>query len=140
MRNYDKKPFPWRCSRCGEQAVYEAVVDYVTTEYHGVMPYTVKIDGLKAPKCTKCGQVAPDLEARDVITAAFIRMINLLTPEQIQEHRLKANLTQHELAVALAVEDYVVEQLELGDHIQSRSLDNQMRQLFAAQEVTMLTG
>jgi DNA-binding transcriptional regulator YiaG len=135
MKKYEKKPFPWRCGRCGEQAVYGAIVDYTTTEYHGALPHTVTIAGLKTPKCAKCGQVAPDLEARDAITAAFMRQINLLMPAQIREHRLKANLTEHELAAALGVADDVVAKMENGDMIQSRTLDNLMRLFFGLAQV-----
>jgi DNA-binding transcriptional regulator YiaG len=110
-------------------------VDYVTTEYHDGLAYTVKIDALKTPKCVKCGQVAPDSEALDAITAVFLRQINLLTPEQIEEHRLKAKLTQHELAAALGIADWEVEKLESGGMIQPRTLDNLMRLCFGKPEV-----
>jgi DNA-binding transcriptional regulator YiaG len=135
MAKYQKKPFPWNCSNCRQQAVYGAVVDYVGTEYHDGHAYSVKIDGLKTPKCVNCGQTMLDIEALDVITAAFIRQINLLPPEQIQEHRLKAKLTQHELAAAIGVADFVVEQLEQGYRIQSRSLDNLLRLFFGLPQV-----
>jgi DNA-binding XRE family transcriptional regulator len=135
MKNYYKKPFPWRCSNCGEQAVFGAVVDYSTTEHHDGHAYTVKIDGLKTPKCIKCGRVAPDSEAMDVIFEVFMRQINLLMPEQIQEHRLKAKLTEQELATALGVQEVVVKELESGLQIQSRSLDNLMRLFFGLAQV-----
>lgn len=68
---FPKKPFPWRCSNCREQAVYEAVVDYVGTRYYDGVECTVKVPGLKTPKCVKCGQVAPDAEALVDIERAF---------------------------------------------------------------------
>ena len=55
MKNYEKKPFPWTCGTCRQKTVYGTAVDYVGTEYHDRCEYTVKIDGLKTPKCTNCG-------------------------------------------------------------------------------------
>lgn len=135
MKKYDKKPFPWRCSKCREQAVHGTVVDYVTTEYHDGHAYTVKVDGLKTPRCVKCGQIAPDSEAMDLINDVFIRQINLLTPEQVQEHRTKAKVTQQELAMAIGVEDYVIERIESGGFLQPRTVDNLMRLFFGLAEV-----
>lgn len=135
MKSYDKKPFPWRCSSCGEQAVYGAVVNYTATKHHERQAYTVKVDGLKTPKCAKCGRVAPDSEAMEIIDAVFVRQLNLLTPEQIQAHRLKAKLTQHDLAAAVGVEDYIVENLESGLQMQTRLMDNVLRLFFGVDQV-----
>jgi hypothetical protein len=66
-----KKPFPWRCKTCREQAVYETVLDYVGTRFYDSGEITVKVPGLKTPKCVKCGQVAPDDEALVEIERAF---------------------------------------------------------------------
>jgi len=135
MKNFDKKPFPWRCSKCGEQAVYGANVDYATTMHHDGHDYAVKVDGLKAARCVKCGQIKLDAEALEFLDGVFIRQLHLLTPEQVLENRLKAKVSQHDLAVALGVEDYVVEQLESGGYTQSRTLDNLMRLLFGLSQV-----
>jgi DNA-binding transcriptional regulator YiaG len=142
MKNDDpgKKPFPWRCAKCGEQAVYGATVDYSRTMHHDGKTYTVTVPGLKTPKCVKCGQVMLDAEAMETLDGVFMRQLNLLTPEQIQENRLKANLTQHELAVALGMDDAVLERLESGRLTQPRSLDDKMRQFFATRTVTTLAG
>ena len=66
-----KKPFPWRCSNCLEKSVREAIVDYVATRVYAGVECTVNVDGLKTPKCEKCGQVSPDAEALEVIERAF---------------------------------------------------------------------
>jgi hypothetical protein len=68
---FPKKPFPWRCSNCQEQAVYEAVVDYVGTRFCDSGEISVKVLGLKTPKCAHCGQVKPDTEALVEIERAF---------------------------------------------------------------------
>ena len=115
--------------------MYSGVVDYVGTEYHDGHEYVVKIDGLKTPKCRNCGQFMLDIEALELLTAALYRKANLLTPEQIRQHRLKANMTQHELASALGVADPVVERWERAGQIQSRSLDNLLRLFFGLPQV-----
>ncbi len=130
MTKYDKKPFPWRCSNCGEKSIYEAILDYTTQMPHDRCEYTVRVSGLRAARCTNCGKVKLDVEALDAVDAAFRCQLNLLTPEQIHEQRLKTKLTSSDLASALGVEDFVVQQLEPGDQIQSRTLDNLMRLLF----------
>jgi DNA-binding transcriptional regulator YiaG len=135
MKNYEKKPFPWNCSKCRAQAVYGATVDYVGTEHHDGRVYTVKIDGLKTPKCANCGQVMLDAEALDVLTAALYREASLLTPEQIRAYRMKANLTQQELGAALGVEDFIVEQWETGGQVQARMTDNMLRLFFGLPNV-----
>ena len=135
MSNYEKKPFPWRCSNCQRQTVYGATVDYTGTMHHDMQEYTVKVDGLKTPKCTNCGQVLLDAEALEFLDAVFVRQLNLLTPDQIQEHRLKANLTQQGLAAALGVHEATVERLERGGQLQSRSLDNLLRLFFGLSQV-----
>ena len=135
MKSYNKKPFPWRGSNCGEQAIYGAVVDYSTTMHYERQAYTVKVDGLKTPKCAKCGRVAPGSEAMEILDDVFLRQLNLLSPEQVQQHRLNANLTQQELAAALGVEEFIVKNLESGLQMQSRIMDNLMRLFFGLAQV-----
>jgi putative zinc finger/helix-turn-helix YgiT family protein len=130
-----KKPFPWSCTNCQEQAVYAATIDYVAKRRHDGREYTVKIDGLKTPKCTNCGQVMLDSEALETITAELVRQLNLLTPTQIRIHRLKANLTPAELAAALGVSDETIARWEDGVQIQSRGMDNLLRLFFGLQQV-----
>jgi hypothetical protein len=69
--NVESMPFPWRCSNCREKAVHAATVDYVATRYYEGVECTVRLSGLKTPRCQKCGQVAPDADALAVIEQAF---------------------------------------------------------------------
>jgi DNA-binding transcriptional regulator YiaG len=130
-----KKPFPWRCGNCGEQAVYGSTLDCTRTMHHDNREYTVTVAGLKTPRCVKCGQIMLDNEALEVLTDAFVRQLNLLTPQQIREHREKVNLTPQQLAAALGVADAMVERLESGGMIQTRSVDNLMRLFFGLPNV-----
>ncbi len=132
---FRKKPFPWRCSNCREQSLYEATVDHTTPMFHDGREYTVTVKDLKTPKCKSCGIVHPDDEAMEAITIAFMQQIKLLTPAQIREHRIKADLTQVELAAALGVADATVSRWETGMQIQQRSLDNLLRLFFGVPQV-----
>jgi len=115
--------------------VYGATVDYATTMHHDGHAYTVKVDGLKTPSCVKCGQMMLDAEALAFLDDVFIRQINLLTPEQIHDQRMRANLTQQALADALGVHEETVARWEDGGQIQSRSLDNLLRLFFGLPQV-----
>jgi putative zinc finger/helix-turn-helix YgiT family protein len=130
-----KKPFPWSCTNCQEQAVYGATVDYVAKRRHDGREYTVKIDGLKTPKCANCGQVMLDSDALETITAELVHQLNLLTADQIRDHRLKANLTPSEFAAALGVSDETVARWEDGGQIQTRGMDNLLRLFFGLRQV-----
>lgn len=147
--NSGKKPFPWHCSNCRKQAVYGAVVDCVRQMHHDGHEYTVKFDALKTPKCSNCGQVMLDAEALEVLETAFRRQLNLLSPEQIQTHRVKAGLSPEALAGALGVSEAAIARLENGGQLQSRSLDNlmrlffglaQVREILTTQKITTLAG
>jgi DNA-binding transcriptional regulator YiaG len=138
MSNYPKKPFPWCCSNCREQAVYEATVDYTTQMPHDDREYAIKIDGMKIPKCKSCGVIHPDAEALKLLDAALRRAANLLTPDQIRAFRVHANLTEEELGAAVGINTAEVERLEEGGQIQSRVLDNLLRIFFGMSKARQL--
>jgi putative zinc finger/helix-turn-helix YgiT family protein len=125
-----KKPFPWKCVNCREKAVYEEIVTHEVDVEHDGRTYHVKIDGLKTPKCSKCGEVQPDSEANETITLAFIAQAKLLTPKVIRASREGNGLTQKQLALALGVAEATVCRWETGAQIQQRSLDNLLRLFF----------
>jgi DNA-binding transcriptional regulator YiaG len=136
--NPGKKPFPWRCTQCREQAVYGASVDYTTVMHHDLREYVVKIDGLKTPKCAKCGQVMLDMEALGVLYTELSRQANILMPEQIHEYRVQSNYTVQELATALGIHEFTVANWDDGGGIQNRSLDNLLRLFFGLPQVREL--
>src|ERR1022692_3532120 len=134
-KNEGRKPYPWRCSKCREQAVYGATADYTTKMHHDGREYTVTIDGLKTPKCANCGRVKLDSQALEALDAALRSQANLLTPEQIHDHRLQSGLTEAQLAAALGVADATVTAWEAGDQFQTRSLDKLLRLFFGLSQV-----
>ncbi len=100
--------------------------------------YHVKVEGLKTPKCKKCGLVSPDSEANEQITRAFLRLAKLLTPTQIRINREALDLTQEQLASALGIAEATVSRWENGVQIQQRSLDNLLRLFFGVPKARSL--
>ena len=103
-KNRGKKPFPWTCSKCREKAVYDGVTDYALDLEFDKGTYHVKIPKLKTPRCRKCGTVLIDSEADEQITAVFMRLAKLLTPNKIRTYRERLGLSQGELADAIGVD------------------------------------
>lgn len=124
-----KKPYPWKCTNCGELAIYGATVDHSKMVDYDGQKYLIKIDGLKAARCVKCGRVMLDSEAHEILQDEFIRQLKILLPAEIREHRLKANLTQQQLAAATGISVELMARLEDGDQFQNRTVDNLLRLL-----------
>ena len=133
-----KKPFPWKCPVCKERAVREAIVNHVVDMEHDGRTYSVKVDGLKTPRCDNCGEICPDAEAYRQITLAFLGTAKLLTPQQIQQNRERLRLTQKEFAAALGVAEATVSRWENGVQIQQRSSDNLLRIFFGVPQVRLI--
>jgi putative zinc finger/helix-turn-helix YgiT family protein len=136
--NAAKKPFPWKCPVCKEKAVREAIVNHLVEMEHDGRTYSVKVDGLKTPKCDKCGQICPDAEAYEQITLAFLNLAKLLTPQQIRQNRESLRLTQKEFASAVGVAEATVSRWENGVQIQQRSSDNLLRIFFGVPQVRQM--
>ena len=132
--NRGRKPYPWTCGNCRQQAVYEGVTDFEQDLDFDDRTYHIKISNLKTPRCRKCGTVLLDSEANEKITAAFLRQAKLLKPERIRVYREHLDLSQKELARALGIAEETVARLERGMQIQQRSLDNMLRLFFGSPE------
>src|ERR1017187_7522506 len=113
-----RKPFPWKCSHCKEKAVYEDLVTLETDVEHDARTYHVKLDGLKAPRCKRCGLVHPDSAANRQITLEFLRQAKLLMPDEIRRNRESLHLTQKQLACLLGIAEATVSRWETGAQIQ----------------------
>jgi putative zinc finger/helix-turn-helix YgiT family protein len=110
-------------------------VPYSVQIDHDGRKYQVSIPNLVVPRCGQCGTIALDEEANRAISAAFRKEANLLTPEQIREHRLALGLTQQALADALGVAVSTLSRWETGAQIQQRSFDRFLRAFFGFPEV-----
>src|ERR1700686_2537409 len=129
-----RKPYPWRCGKCGEQAVYAGITDYERDlEYDG-NSYHISLPRLKSPRCRKCGTVLLDSEANEKIHVEFLRQAKLLTPHEIGSYRQRLNLTPKILAEALGVSEETVSRWERGWQFQDRTQDNLLRLFFGLPE------
>src|ERR1019366_2091491 len=102
--NRGRKPYPWTCGNCREKAVYEGVTDYELDLNYDGRTYHIKIAGLKTPRCQKCDTVCLDSDANEQITLEFLRLVGLLTPEQIRANREALNITLDKFAAARSEE------------------------------------
>jgi len=128
--NRGRKPYPWTCSNCRKQTVFQGVTDYKRDlEYDGRI-YHIKILKLKTPRCKECGTALLDTPANEKITAALMRQAKLLRPEKIRIYRERLGLSQKELASAVGIAEETVARLERGMQIQQRPVDNMLRLFF----------
>ena len=112
-----RKPYPWRCTNCLQDAVYAGSIDYeVDLNYHG-KTYHIRLNALKTPRCRNCGTPRLDDNANAKITRELIRQAGLLTPRQIRNDRERAGLTQAEYAAKLRVSESTVQRWEEGSQI-----------------------
>ena len=129
-----RKPYPWRCSNCREDAVRAGAIDYKIDLEHDGRKYHIKLNGLKTPRCRKCGTPCLDSDANTKITLEFLRQAKLLTPQKIRNYRERLALTQGGLAAALGVAEEMVSRWEDGMQIQQRFHDNMLRLFFGLPE------
>jgi HTH-type transcriptional regulator / antitoxin MqsA len=129
------RPFPWKCRKCGRNAVRAAIVSYPVEIDHDGRVYAITVHGLKSPLCQECGQVFPDAGANRQLSQEFPRQAKLLTPQQIRRNREALGLTQKQLANIFGFAEATVSRWETGSQFQQRSLDNFLRVFFAFPEV-----
>lgn len=129
-----RKPYPWTCSKCREKAVFDGVTDYaLDLEFCG-RTYPIKIPNLKTPRCRKCGTVLLDTPANEKITAEFMRLAKLLTPDKIRKYREGLGISQKDLASAIGIDEEEVARYESGRQFQQRPVDNMLRLFFGLPE------
>jgi putative zinc finger/helix-turn-helix YgiT family protein len=131
-------PFPWRCIECRAKEVFPQATDYTTTRKHDGRSYTVHIPDLEIPTCRKCGEQLFTVDLDDRVVAALRAQVGLLTPEEIQHHRGRLEMTQQELADQLGAAKETISRWETGGMIQSRAMDNLLRLFFESEEVRRL--
>ncbi len=133
-KNNGKKPFPWKCSKCQEKAVYDGTMNYSTDLEFDNRVYRIKIPKLKTPRCRKCGAPIIDSEADEHITAEFLRLAKLLTPDKIRKYRERLGISQKDLASAIGIVEKEVARYESGRQFQQRPVDNMLRLFFGLPE------
>lgn len=81
------KPFPWDCARCGQKAVWPALIPYQGQVRHEGHLHAVDLPRLNVPRCEACGEVYFDNWADDQIRLALRKQLHLLDPGQLRTNR-----------------------------------------------------
>ena len=134
MTQQQRRPFPWRCTNCGERAVELATICHTAKVKHDNRTYTVDVPKLEVPRCKKCGELVFDDLADEQISRALRSQLHLLTPDQIREGIERLEMTQRQLANRLGTAEATVSRWCSGAVIQSRSMDKFLRAFFASPE------
>ena len=124
--NKKPKPYPWKCSACGQKAVQAAVVAHSETMLYGTERHEVSVPDLPVSQCTNCGTVLFDNRADELMGRALRRQLGLLQPDEIRAYRRSLKLKLRDLSVRLR---YTIESLsrwENGWRIQSRRVNEQL--------------
>src|SRR5947209_8626380 len=124
------KPYPWKCGRCRERAVYRETVPYSVDLDHDGRTHSISLAALDVHRCRKCGAMSLDDEANRRITEALRREVGLLPPEEIRQQRERLGLTQKELARHLDLAESTLSRWETGAQLQQRCLDRLLRLFF----------
>ncbi len=129
------RPFPWRCPKCREAAVYLERMSFRTEARHDGRTYSLEIPDLEVPRCRACGERVISHAVDDAVVQALREHLHLLTPQQIRERREALGLSGTKLAERLGVAQETISRWETGALIQSRAMDNLLRVYFAFPEV-----
>jgi len=129
------KPFPWKCSNCGNKSVVETTGPFSAIVEHDGIKYQIEIPELSVPRCTECGEGVLDDVANRKISERLRELAGLLTAEQIRANRETLGMTPGDLASRLGVPQDVLERLEMGWQIQERAVDRLLRLYFESSSV-----
>lgn len=133
-----RKPYPWKCTKCRQSAVYAGFIDYENHLTLDGQRYHIKLNHLETPRCRNCGTATLDSNANRRITRELMRKAKLLSPEQIRKYRKRLKLTEADLSAAIGVATEIIEHWENGLLIQTRPDDNMLRLFFGLPEAREL--
>jgi DNA-binding transcriptional regulator YiaG len=132
---HDDKPYPRRCSHCGEVAVQLALIPYDAKIKHDGRLYEFSVAELPVDRCESCSDVTFTKKTADAKSHALRSHLGLLQPEEIRELLSRYGLTQRKFAEHLRVAEESVSRWLNGLSIQSRPLDTFMRLYFAKPDI-----
>jgi putative zinc finger/helix-turn-helix YgiT family protein len=128
------RPFPWKCRKCGHQAVREKILDYATEMEHDGRLYSLTVPSLKVLECEDChNRTLSDDAMRRIIDALRVKA-ELLTPAEIREQRKRLGLKQEDLAKLLRVAKETVSRWESDKQIQQRAMNDFLEVFFNVPE------
>jgi len=129
------KPYPRRCSECGNVTVRPAKVPYDAKVKHDGKLHAFHVAHLPIDRCETCKKEFFTNATSDAKSDALREHLGLLQPAQIRDFLAEHNLTQRKFAAHLRVAEESVSRWLNGLSIQSRALDTLMRIYFVKPEV-----
>ncbi len=134
MMQQERRPFPWRCAKCGKRDVFLATIHHTAQVKHDNRLHTIELPQFEVPVCRECGEIVFDDMADEQISQGLREEVGLLTPEQIRTGLQQLGLNQRQLAEKLGTAEATVSRWCSGAVIQSRSMDKFLRAFFASSE------
>jgi putative zinc finger/helix-turn-helix YgiT family protein len=128
--DFDMRPFPWKCRKCGKRAVNSRTIDYTTVKEHDGRAYSLTIPNLEVYECDECHERTLPDRSSDKVTDALRAAAGLLMPDEIRDNRKRMGLNQEALANYLRVAKETVSRWETGGQIQQRAMDLLLRVFF----------
>src|SRR5215469_6445929 len=87
-----ERPFPWRCRRCGKDAVELTTTRYDAEVSHDGTLHAFSIPDLEIPVCRSCGEKVFTEQVDAQVNAALRAHLHLLAPEEIRSALLRLGL------------------------------------------------
>jgi len=129
------KPYPRRCSVCGEVAVAKCWIPYEAEVRHDGKLHAFSIASLGIDQCERCEEQFFTTSTDEEINLALRRHLGLLAPNEIRAGLDLCGVNQKEFAEQLGIAAETVSRWLTGASIQTRSLDKLMRLYFTMPNV-----
>ncbi len=120
-----------KCPTCGEQFFGLVTTQFETSADHDGKEYLgSSLDLVIFSRRARGNQLVPDASEEQLMFALRQAAV-LLTPEEIRDNRLRIGLSREKLASVLGVTEDTLSRWEAGLLIQTRALDNYLRNPFS---------
>lgn len=129
------KPYPRRCSVCGEVAVAKCWIPYEAEVRHDGKLHAFSIASLGIDQCERCEEQFFTTSTDEEINLALRSHLGLLAPNEIRAGLDLGGVNQKEFAEQLGIAAETVSRWLTGASIQTRSLDKLMRLYFTMPNV-----
>lgn len=124
-----------RCPICGENAFRERSGEFHFDPPPNVPGGAIAVSDSTWEECGACGEKILSAELEHALGQVRYVRLGLLPPDEIKTIRLRAGLSQVEMAQLLGVGDKTYGRWEAGKSLQNKSMDNLIRLVDRNQEL-----
>jgi len=127
-----RKPYPWHCPNCRNDAAYPAKIDYTANVRKDGIVHTFVIHDFEVAKCSVCETLLFSNDSDPQVEKALqahLRTV-VLQPEQIRNARQELGLSEGQLAAKLGVAEELISRWETEAITPPRAMDNLLRLYF----------